>query len=463
MAEKHASGERGRAADDLLLRPETCTAKDFTVKEVEERNFWSGPLAKTWTLMLLSGTCLLYCTRMAMPVCAVSMAAEFHWSRTESGLALGGFFWGYCLTQIPGGYASDRVGGEWVLFLSTASWASITVVTPLLAHVGIQPLTIMTITRFLMGLLQGVYYPSLASLCSQRVAEGGRGFMMGTMSSGCYLGTLLVGGLGSLMLEWYDWESVFYCTGFLSGIWALIVWRHLLTGILTGRVSSRLTLSRHGSHKSVSGTHWMRLLKKPPVCAMVFAHACYCGTSYTLLSWLPTFFEDTFPHAVGLVYNVVPWLFAIPSALTGGYLSDFCINRGHGVASVRKMMQVMAMGVSSLFLLLLCGPTTFPCALAYVSASMALSTFTSSGVSLNVQDLAPSCAGALFGFMNMCGAFMGLLLVSFSGYLIEVTLWTAVFSLITVVNFTGLGFFLVFGDAHRVDIVPMSPGSVSSP
>lgn len=54
-------------------------------------------------------------------------------------------------------------------------------------------------------------------------------------------------------------------------------------------------------------------------------------------------------------------------------------------------------------------------------------------------------------FCGMCCA--GLLMVSLSGYLIEVTLsWTTVFSLITLVNTTGLGVFLVFGDAHRVNL-----------
>lgn len=47
----------------------------------------------------------------------------------------------------------------------------------------------------------------------------------------------------------------------------------------------------------------------------------------------------------------------------------------------------------------------------------------------------------------------GLVLVSSSGYLIEVTLsWATVFSLIALVNTTGLGIFLVFGGARRVNL-----------
>uniref|UniRef100_A0A4W6EE90 Solute carrier family 17 member 9 n=1 Tax=Lates calcarifer TaxID=8187 RepID=A0A4W6EE90_LATCA len=381
------------------------------------------PLARKWILMLFMGTCLLYCARMAMPICAVSMAAIFHWSKIDSGLVLGGFFWGYCFTQILGGHASDKVGGERVLLVSAASWALITAGTPLLAQLGSHTLGLMMMARFLMGVLQGVFFPSLASLCSQRVVEGERGFLMSTMNSGAHLGTLVAGGMGSFMLDWYGWESMFYCIGFLSTLWALVVWQYLLKG-------------------TISHTRWLSLFKKPPVWAMVFAHMCICSTSNTLLSWLPTYFKESFPHATGWVYNVIPWLAAIPAALCGGYVSDFLIihvlvkkniyiscflSAGYGIAFVRKLMQVSMEKLHQ-----------------------------SIGVSVNVQDLTPSCAGALYGdadirYLLMCCT--GVVLVSLSGYLIEVTLsWATVFSLITLVNATGLAVFLIFGDAQRVDL-----------
>uniref|UniRef100_A0AAZ3R0P1 Major facilitator superfamily (MFS) profile domain-containing protein n=1 Tax=Oncorhynchus tshawytscha TaxID=74940 RepID=A0AAZ3R0P1_ONCTS len=373
---------------------------------------WPRPLAQKWTVTLFLGTCLLYCARMAMPICAVNMATTFGWSKTQSGVVMGGFFWGYCFTQVLGGHVSDRIGGERVLLLATTSWASITACTPLLAQLGISSLTSMTVARFLMGLLQGVHYPSLASLCSQRVDEGERGFLMSTMGSGSYMGTLMVGGLGSLMLERYGWESVFYGAGLLSGLWSLTVWRFLLRG----QMNTIQVLSSHGSSSGLSKKRWLKMFKQPSVCAMVFAHLCFSSTCYSLMSWLPTFFKDTYPHA-----------------------------------------KFMSMGVSSVFLLLLCRPLSFPSAVIFVSAAMGLATFNSSGVSVNVQDLAPSCAGALFGFMNMCGAFTGLVLVYVSGYLIEVTAsWGYVFSLFTMVNTMGLGVFLMFGEANRVDLWNLS-------
>jgi ACS family sodium-dependent inorganic phosphate cotransporter-like MFS transporter 9 len=45
--------------------------------------------------------------------------------------------------------------------------------------------------------------------------------------------------------------------------------------------------------------------------------------------------------------------------------------------------------------------------------------------------------------------------VCLSGYLIETTgSWTCVFHLVAIISNLGLGTFLVFGKAQRVDLVP---------
>ncbi|XP_017343084.1 solute carrier family 17 member 9b [Ictalurus punctatus] len=420
----------------------------------ESSQNWSRPVARIWTVVLLLGTCLLYCARVAMPICAVSMAERFSWSKRESGMVLGSFFWGYCFTQVLGGYISDRVGGEKVMLLSAAAWGAMTAFTPILAHFCSQPIVSMTVSRFLMGLLQGVHYPSLASLCSQKVVESERGFLMSTVGSGSYLGTLVIGGIGSLMLDLYGWESVFYISGLLSVLWAYCIWKYLLKG--EGPIITLESLGSAGTQSKLSRRNWLRLFRQPAVCAVIITHLCTASTFFTLLSWLPTFFKDTFPDSKGWIFNVIPWLVAIPSSLFSGCLSDHLISQGFDIASVRKLMQFFSMGVSSVFTLLLCGTSTFPMAVAFVSAAMGLTTFSHSGVSVNVQDLAPSCAGALFGVMNTCGAFSGVIMVYFSGYLIETTgSWASVFALVTVVNLLGLGMFLTYAEARRVDIEAM--------
>ncbi|XP_041954462.1 solute carrier family 17 member 9 [Alosa sapidissima] len=415
---------------------------------------WPRSLAQTWTIMLLLVTCLLYCARMAMPVCAVAMATEFGWSKTEIGVVMSGFFWGYCFTQIVGGHVSDRIGGERVLLMSTIAWASIATLTPVLTHLNVSPLITMTTARFLMGLFQGVHYPCLTSVCAQRVEDGERGFVMSIIGCGCHLGVLSVGGVGSVILEWYSWEPVFTIVGFLSAMWAFSVWKYLLKA--PARMPEVPEMSSNHGHQlspQESASFWLKLCMEPAVLSMVFAHLCFSSSYYTLISWLPTFFKETYPHAKGCVFNVVPWFVAMVSSLIGGSLSSYLIKMGYKTVNVRKMMQFCSMGLSGMFLLMLCRNPSFTLAVALVSAAVGLGTFNSSGVTVNVHDLAPSCAGALFGIMNTCGAFSGLLLVYFSGYLIELTQsWASVFFLLTLVNAMGLIMFLLLGEARRLDL-----------
>uniref|UniRef100_A0A3B4AQ80 Major facilitator superfamily (MFS) profile domain-containing protein n=1 Tax=Periophthalmus magnuspinnatus TaxID=409849 RepID=A0A3B4AQ80_9GOBI len=287
-----------------------------------------------------------------------------------------------------------RIGGERVLLMSAASWGVITAGTPLMARLCSRTLFLMTTARFLMGLLQGVFFPSLASLCSHRVVKAERGFLMSILHSGTYLGTLVAGGLGSVMLQSYGWEYLFYCIGFSSGLWALLIWYFLVKG-------REIPKQKHVENgRPHSKTRWLSFIKKPPVCAfvcrsMMIAHTCAASTFYTLLSWLPTYFEESFPNAKGGVYNTVP--------KTSLFKSDVTVSHGYEP-------------------------------------------------NINSDDLAPSCAGALYGFMNMMGALTGVVTVSLSGYLIEVTqTWATVFSLVALINSSGLGVYLVFGDAQRLD------------
>lgn len=442
-----ANGQKN-GFNHFFLDKERLKARTFS----EGQALWSRSLARKWSVVLFLGTCLLYCARMAMPICAVTMASTFHWSKIDTGVVLGGFFWGYCITQILGGHISDKIGGERVLIISALSWGVITSATPLLATLSPRALFLMTVARFLMGLLQGVFYPSLASLCSYRVVKAERGFLMSTMNSGTYFGTLLAGGLGSIMLENSGWEHLFYCIGLLSGLWALLVWYFLIKG-------KDISKQKQTSESSdPSKTRLLSYLKKPPVWSMVIAHMCAGSTFYVLLSWLPTYFEETFPNAKGGVYNTVPWIAAVPASLVGGCASDFLISKAYPVVYVRKIMQSIAMGIPVLCVLPMSNSVTFTTAVTLTTVAVAATTFTSGGVAVNVHDLTPSCAGAIYGFMNMMAALSGVVSVSLTGYLIEVTqTWTTVFSLVALINSTGLGVYMVFGDAQRLDQYCYSP------
>ncbi|XP_003503170.1 solute carrier family 17 member 9 [Cricetulus griseus] len=435
-----------------LMHPTTEETRKTPFAAAEDTQ-WSRPECQAWTGMLLLGTCLLYCARVTMPVCTVAMSQDFGWNKKEAGIVLSSFFWGYCLTQVVGGHLGDRLGGEKVILLSASTWGFITVVTPLLVHLGSGHLAFMTFSRILMGLLQGVYFPALTSLLSQRVQESERAFTYSTVGAGSQFGTLVTGGVGSVLLDWCGWQSVFYFSGGLTLLWVYYVYRYLLNEkdlvLALGVLAQGLPMARP------SKVPWRQLFRKPSVWAAVFSQLSSACSFFILLSWLPTFFKETFPYSKGWIFNVVPWLLAIPASLFSGFLSDRLISQGYRVIAVRKFMQVMGLGLSSIFALCLGHTTSFLKAMIFASASIGFQTFNHSGISVNIQDLAPSCAGFLFGVANTAGALAGVIGVCLSGYLIEATgSWTCIFNLVAIISNLGLGTFLVFGKAQRVDLAP---------
>jgi MFS transporter, ACS family, solute carrier family 17 (sodium-dependent inorganic phosphate cotransporter), other len=64
-------------------------------------------------------------------VAIIPMAQDFGWSPTVSGLVQSSFFWGYALSQIPGGYLNSNIGGRRVLPTGVGLWSAATAAVPL--------------------------------------------------------------------------------------------------------------------------------------------------------------------------------------------------------------------------------------------------------------------------------------------------------------------------------------------
>lgn len=85
------------------------------------------------------------------------------------GTVLGCFFWGYMMTQVLGGYLSDRIGGEIVLPVAATVYAMIIFLTPQLAYLSPDKhitLYIIVASRVFLGLAQGIYiFDTCMSFC----------------------------------------------------------------------------------------------------------------------------------------------------------------------------------------------------------------------------------------------------------------------------------------------------------
>ncbi len=71
--------------------------------------------------------------KVNISVAIIPMAKAFGWSPTVAGLVQSSFFWGYIVSQIPGGYVNSRYGGRTVLPLGVGLWSGATAAVPVLA------------------------------------------------------------------------------------------------------------------------------------------------------------------------------------------------------------------------------------------------------------------------------------------------------------------------------------------
>lgn len=171
--------------------------------------------------------------------------------------------------------------------------------------------------RILNGACQGVHFPSMISLTSQNLSANERTSFFSLLTAGSAIGTLLTGILGSFILDYFGWPSVFriigklsfcklikkeinFCAylGFLGLAWALVMRYYTMSSeryrVINLSVPNRLCISNRNNDDSVP---WLKLFGKASFWACVLAHACQNNCFFVLLSWLPTYFHDGFPQA----------------------------------------------------------------------------------------------------------------------------------------------------------------------
>ena len=124
-------------------------------------------LTKRYTIAVLSsiGFLISFGIRCNMGVAIVQMTSnhtetgksEFDWTPETIGVVDSSFFWGYILTQIPGGFLAARYPANRVFGTAIAASAFLNMLLPGAAKLHF---TVVMFVRILQGLVEGVTYPA---------------------------------------------------------------------------------------------------------------------------------------------------------------------------------------------------------------------------------------------------------------------------------------------------------------
>ncbi len=103
------------------------------------------------------------------------------WDSYVQGIVLGAYFYGYLVTQVPGGRLAEVVSGKWVFFVAVLMHLIPTILSPVMAEIHWGALVAL---RIIEGLGGGATLPAMNVLISKWAPKDERSLI----SSLCYGG-----------------------------------------------------------------------------------------------------------------------------------------------------------------------------------------------------------------------------------------------------------------------------------
>ncbi|XP_071441488.1 sialin-like isoform X2 [Hetaerina americana] len=402
----------------------------------------------------------------------VGIDGEFDWNEMQQGIVFGSFFWGYLLSQVPGGRLAETIGIKKVFGAAIISNGILCILLPLLANIH---WSFILIIRAVQGLGQGVLFPALNAAVGQWIPLEERDRFISFAVQGATLGTVASLPLCGIILTSWGWRAVFYISGLLALCWG-IPWFLLVYDSPSSH--PRISKSEHDYLKSKVPSISKEKTAMPwcaALTSMQFWLGCIPALGndwgfHTLLTLGPKFMQAAlgFDITQSSFLSSLPFLCQYGFALIYGSVMDVLLEKKFPVIWVRRISITISHILPALGLIAI---TTTGC---NVTLSVAILTFSvsmigafSCGYFQNPLDVAPNFAGSLTGIMNGVGASTGLFSTPVAGALLYVqgtpNGWHSIFWIAAAIYITTSLPYLLFATAkvqpwnERKEIKEMHP------
>ncbi|KAL0280109.1 UNVERIFIED_CONTAM: hypothetical protein PYX00_001499 [Menopon gallinae] len=445
----------------------------ISIQRKTEQSLWRYPRRYLISLVAFLGFCNLYALRVNLSVAIVAMttnktfsngtiseAAEFDWNPDIQGIVLSSFFYGYIVTQIPGGFLAATYGGKRFFGIGVAVTSAFTLITPLLARTSLY---LLVTARVMEGLFEGITYPAMHAIWARWAPPLERSKLAASAFSGSYMGTVIALPMSGFLADYLGWASVFYVPGILGLLW-FVLW--CMTVSDNPQSDPRITddelnyinstLGSQASHVKVNtSVPWKRMMMSFPVWAIIIAHFSENWGFYTLLTELPTFMNDVFGfdlHKAGIL-AALPYLAMGIIVMTGGFIADYLrLNKSLSTLRVRKLFNCGGFLCQTVFLLLAAHSSSPAVLMIFLTIAVGFGGFAWSGFGVNHLDIAPAYAGILMGVSNTFATLPGMISPVLTGHIVEHKTpeeWQVVFYIASAVYLLGAAFYAIFASGEE--------------
>ncbi|NWV71154.1 VGLU3 protein, partial [Malurus elegans] len=435
-------------------------------------------LPKRYIIAIMSGLgfCISFGIRCNLGVAIVEMVnnntvyvdgkpelqtAQFNWDPETVGLIHGSFFWGYIVTQIPGGFIANKLAANRVFGAAIFLTSTLNMIIPSAARVHYG---CVMFVRILQGLVEGVTYPACHGMWSKWAPPLERSRLATTSFCGSYAGAVVAMPLAGVLVQYIGWSSVFYIYGMFGIVWYVFWLLHAYespaahpTITSDERIYIETSIGEGASLHNASkfSTPWKRFFTSMPVYAIIVANFCRSWTFYLLLISQPAYFEEVFGFAISKVglLSAVPHMVMTIIVPIGGQLADFLRSRKIlTTTTVRKVMNCGGFGMEATLLLVVGYSHTKGVAISFLVLAVGFSGFAISGFNVNHLDIAPRYASILMGISNGVGTLSGMVCPLIVGAMTKHKTreeWQNVFLIAALVHYSGVIFYAIFASGEK--------------
>lgn len=384
---------------------------------------------------------------------------KFEWDAYQQNLMLGSFFWGYLLTELPGGRLAEVIGGRRVFGYSMLFASVLTLLTPIAAYTNYIAVVIL---RAVLGFFLGASWPAIHPLTAVWIPPMDRSKFIANMMASS-LGAAIAMPICGFLIATIGWQSVFYFTGGLALLWS-VIW--FLVVFETPATHPRITAEERNEiesainagvkHKKPTYVPWKSIFTSAPVWAIILTHGASVFGFFTVVNQLPTYMKYILNFNIkenGLLSSL-PYLGKYVMAVLSSYLADHLRKTGAlTTTATRKIFTAFAvMTPGFLMIVQVYMGENRSWAVAIFTLALFLNGAVTAGYLGNGLDIAPNFSGTIFGMANTLSSFGGFV----SAYMVGVLTndnqtygqWQIVFWILAIIYIVGSLAYLIMGSGE---------------
>ncbi len=365
---------------------------------------------------------ITYVDRVNISVAGPSIASELGLNKTQLGFVFSAFAYPYAAMQILGGWFADKHGPRFTLTLLGIIWSVATIWTGFAGGV----LTLV-LSRVLLGIGEGGAFPTATRAFTWWLPKGERGFAQGITHSFARLGGAITPPLVAWLVIVRDWRFSFIALGVASLIWVVWWWFWYRDSPLQKQGVSRKEIEEIGeaviAHSTTKAppTPWAEMIRK--MWLVTFVDFCYGWSLWVFLTWLPSFFSDTYKVDLKkmALFATLTLMAGFIGDTLGGVLSDFIYRRTGRLRLARLSLLVGGLSAAVCFMVPAPFATNVETAVWLLAGAFFAIELTNAVLWSLPIDIAGRYGGTAAGMMNTGFGVAGMIAPVAFGFLIQRT------------------------------------------